>query len=163
LNGCGAGGRERQSLPGTGRVRPPAGGGVERSVNRIEHAIEVAIDLRVPESQHLEPGNAEAFVTLDVPGCLTVMSMAASIDFDDYTLLEADEVEDETMARSLAAEVKSIAPPRAQMHPHFHLLRSDVLAKVASLPVCHAAMTTALKAGLKDCTRFAIGSAEIVA
>ena len=55
----------------------------------------------------------------------------AAIDFDDQLLLQANEVDNEAIARRLAAEMKAALAPRAQMNPQFDLLWGHRFAQLA--------------------------------
>ena len=61
----------------------------------------------------------------------------AAIHLDDQLLLQANEVDDETLARRLAAEMKAALAPRAQMNPQFDFLRGHCLAQLAGDLVGH--------------------------
>jgi len=43
--------------------------------------------------------------------CMCIKVVLATVDFDDEAMLEADKVNDETIAGRLAAKMKSALPP----------------------------------------------------
>jgi hypothetical protein len=61
----------------------------------------------------------------------------APIDFDDQLLLQANEIDDEAVARRLAAEMKTALAPGAQMNPQFDFLPGHCLAQLAGDLVGH--------------------------
>ena len=61
----------------------------------------------------------------------------AAIHFDDQLLLQANEIDDEAVARRLAAEMKAALAPRAQMNPQFDFLRSHRLAQLTGDLIGH--------------------------
>ena len=61
----------------------------------------------------------------------------AAIDFDDQLLLQANEVDNEAIARRLAPEMKAALAPGAQMNPQFDFLPGHCLAQLAGDLIGH--------------------------
>ena len=59
----------------------------------------------VPEAQHAKAERFECVRAFRVMGVL--IEMVAAVEFDDQTMLEADEVRDATVKRMLATELRA--------------------------------------------------------
>ena len=112
-------------------------GVMQRVVDLSQYALKIAINVVVPESQNSKPSIRQAIIAQCVAARVGIEVMLASIDFDDEASLDANEIDDVAIARSLATEVESLASPRAQMNPQLHLLRGHVFAQAASGFVGH--------------------------
>jgi hypothetical protein len=98
--------------------RSEAGWGLpQRVVYRREHALEVLINIVIPESKYSEASPRELPVAFSVAPRMNIKVMLPAIDFDNETVLEADEINDVIILRRLATKMKTSVPPFAQMHP----------------------------------------------
>jgi hypothetical protein len=82
-----------------------------RVVNDTQYAIEVFIDLVVPEPQYPEPLCDEVSIAFAVPARMRIESVLPAINFDHETLLQADEIHDEIITRRLPAEMEAALSP----------------------------------------------------
>ena len=108
-----------------------------RRVDRFQHAGQVLIDVVVPKSQHAKPVVDKMPVAHSIFGGVIIEIVLAAVDFDDQLLLEANEIDDEVVARRLAAEMKAALAPRAQMNPQLDFLPGHCLAQLAGDLVGH--------------------------
>src|SRR5262249_13125331 len=98
----GEGGRPR-ACPGA------AGWGIAQSViNHGQDALKISIDLVVPEPQCPEPITGKVSVADEITPRMRVEVMLATVDFDNEPVLETHEVDDMTIARSLAAKMETL-------------------------------------------------------
>src|SRR5712692_3312211 len=140
--------RTRVNPSSDGRVADPglepgeAGwGSPQRVIDERQHALQIPIDLVVPETQYPEALVAKILIALRVAPRMHIEIMLTAIDLYDETLLETDEVDDIAVARGLAAEVESPFSPEAQMNPQLDLLRGHSFAKAARDFVSHVPPT----------------------
>ena len=89
-------------------------GHFQRLTNRIDHAVQVLIDLVIPKADHAvaafgEPGGPPR-IMLDSGR----FKMLRAVEFDDEPLREADEVDDVGAERGLAAELVAVELAGAQ-------------------------------------------------
>jgi hypothetical protein len=118
------------------------------SINRLENAVKIVIDIAVPESKNFEALIREVTVTLLVARDVTIKSMLSAIDLDDHAFVQADKVQDVSIPRRLPADMKPALTPRAQMDPQFDLLRRHGFAQLSRAFVGHGPV-----AGAVDPTR----------
>src|SRR5713226_13791 len=140
--------RTRVNPSSDGRVaeRSEAGwGSPQRVIDERQHALQIPIDLVVPETQYPEALVAKILVALRVAPRMHIKIMLTSVDLGDEALLETDEIDDIAVARGLAAEVESLLSPGAQMNPQFHLLWGHSFAKTARDFVGHAPHPASLR------------------
>jgi hypothetical protein len=83
----------------------------EGLIDRFEHSREVAIHVAVPKAQNAKPGAAECAVATYIARLMSGEIVLAAIDLDNETLLEADEVNNESLTRCLPAEVVASLSP----------------------------------------------------
>jgi hypothetical protein len=70
-----------------------------RLVNQREHALKISIDVVIPEAQHPETLVSKVPVALDIPPSMLIEVVLTTIDLDDETVLEADEIDNVTVKR----------------------------------------------------------------
>jgi hypothetical protein len=87
------------------------GGLAQSFVDDRQHTFQIAIDVSVPEAQYPEAFAGEVIVAQRVAMCMSIKIMLAAIDLDDDAMFETDEIYDMTVARCLAAEVKTSSSP----------------------------------------------------
>jgi hypothetical protein len=93
-------------------VRRTAGWGLaQRLIDCCENLFEVLIDLVVPESQHAKSLPRKAAVASSVPLRMIIQVVLSAIDFDNEPMLQADEVDNETIPGSLTSEMKTAFAP----------------------------------------------------
>ena len=95
---------------------------LQRGIDRFQHADQVLIDVAIPKSQHAKPVADEMPIAQSISRGVIIEIVLAAVDFDNQLLLQANEVDDEAVARRLAAEMKAALTPRAQMNPQFDFL-----------------------------------------
>jgi hypothetical protein len=106
-------------------------------VNYGEDAFQILIDVVIPETQYSEPIRRECLIAIRITPGMSVEVMLPAVDFDDETVLEADKVNDITIARRLPSKMKTTVSPFTQMDPQFHFLRGHLLAQTTRDLVCH--------------------------
>lgn len=62
-------------------------------------------------------------IALGITACMRIEVMLTAIDLDDKAMLEADEVDDEVVARRLPAKMEAAFFPGPEMHPQLYFLR----------------------------------------
>jgi hypothetical protein len=77
----------------------------------LQYACEIAIHIVIPETENAKAGAFERAVAISIARLMTVEIVLTAVDFDDETMLETDEVHDESFSRSLPAEVISASSP----------------------------------------------------
>jgi hypothetical protein len=100
-------------------------------LDRLDHAVEVLADVRVPEPQCAEASSAQD----RIPHCIVihlpvVVCMLAPIDLHDQAALEADEIEIEAEEWGLAAEVKPLSAHHSKLQPQLCFPWGQGLAKL---------------------------------
>jgi hypothetical protein len=105
---------------------------LERLLDQLNDAVETGIDVRVPDSDRAKARPAKHRVTHGVVIGLRVFGMLASINFDNQTLLEADEIEIEAEQRRLPTEVESLGPHLPKLNPETDFLRRHRSTQLAS-------------------------------
>jgi hypothetical protein len=97
------------------------GGGVrgraQRQQDSLNNAIQVRVDVRVPESQRTKTGAAKDCIAHRIVVRVKILAMLATVDFDHQSLLEADKVQVEADERRLASEVKALGPQLSKLNP----------------------------------------------
>jgi hypothetical protein len=71
----------------------------------------------VPESQRSETFFRKLIIAFGIKPRVRIQIMLSAIDFDDQTMLEADEINDVARSRRLAPEMESPLAPFTQMDP----------------------------------------------
>jgi hypothetical protein len=98
--------------------RSEAGWGLsQRVVDQRQDPFQIPIHFVVPETQHSEPAAGKMTVTKGIAPSMSIEIVLSTIDFDDETVLQTDEIHDMTLARRLPAEVEPLLSPRPQMNP----------------------------------------------
>jgi hypothetical protein len=64
-----------------------------------QYAVEIAVDLIVPEAQHAKSVAQQTAITRLITRCMLIEIVLPSIDFHDEFLCHADEVDDVASAR----------------------------------------------------------------
>jgi hypothetical protein len=90
------------SFPFKGKVG--MGMGFKRIPNKFNYRIHLIHDLVIPETQYLETGLRQKFVSFDVFARILVLT---AVDFDNEPSLKAHEVEDGIFERMLSPEFVS--------------------------------------------------------
>jgi hypothetical protein len=80
-------------------------------IYRLQHAVEIAIDLVVPEPKDLKAPPCKTGVTARIARSMFIEVVLPAIEFDDEPMLHADEVDNETVARRLPPEMKTALSP----------------------------------------------------
>ena len=80
-------------------------------VDRLQDPWKIAVYLAVPKSESAKARSLERVIPALVTHLMGVKIVLAAVDFDDKTMLEADEVHDESLARSLSPEMVATGPP----------------------------------------------------
>ena len=112
-------------------MRSDAGGDVrgralhgQRSMDHLHNAIEVRVDLRIPEPQRPKSGPTQDGVAHSVVISLNnIVGMLAAVDLDDEAMLEADKVEIKSQQRRLPAEMVSFLAQGAKVKPKARFLQ----------------------------------------
>ena len=84
---------------------------MQRRVYCFQDAGQVLIDVVVPKSQHAKPIAHEMLVAHSISRGVLIMSVRPAVDLDDQPLLQTNEIDDEAIARRLAAEMKTALAP----------------------------------------------------
>ena len=101
---------------------------MQRCVYCLQNTDQIPIHIIVPKSQHAKSIADEMTIAHSISYDVGIEIMLAAIDFDDQLLPQANEIDDEAVARRLAAEMKAALAPGAQMNPQFDFLRGHCLA-----------------------------------
>ena len=109
------------SLPGTGRGDHAQRGGrggspADSKGDCRQHAINVLVDLIVPEPQDAKSVASE----LSVAGGIVCAAVLTAIDLDDEMMLKANEVENVAAVRTLPPEMVAMRAPRSKVNPKLH-------------------------------------------
>jgi hypothetical protein len=110
---------------------------LQRRVYCFQDTSQISVRVAIPESQYAKPITHDVPVAHSISRGVIVEIVLAAIDFDDQPLLQANEIDNEAVARRLAAEMKAALAPGAQMNPQFDFLPGHCLAQVASDLVGH--------------------------
>jgi hypothetical protein len=102
---------------------------LQRFIDCHQHTFEVLVDVVIPKTQDLETLLREAVISLRVAPSMRVEIMLTAVDLDDEALLQADEINDEAIARRLPAEMESTLSPGAEVYPQLDLLPGHALAQ----------------------------------
>jgi hypothetical protein len=78
---------------------------------RLQHAIEITIDIAVPEPKDSKASTCETGVTARIARSVFIEVVLPAIEFDDEPVLHTDEVDNETFARRLSPEMKPTLSP----------------------------------------------------
>jgi len=111
-------------------VRRTAGWGefAQRFVDSCQHAVQISVDLIVPEPKHAKSVSFKVAIALSVFDDMRIKAVLASIDLHHQAMPHANKVHDVSFTRRLPTKVISAFPPRPQMNPEFHLLARQRLA-----------------------------------
>jgi hypothetical protein len=93
-------------------VRRTAGWGLAQClVDYGQHAVEIPIDLIVPESKDSESLRCEMLIAFCVAARMCIEIVLSAIDLDDEAMLEAHKIDDEIVTRRLTAKVETAFAP----------------------------------------------------
>jgi hypothetical protein len=113
--------------------------GPERGGDDFDHGLRVVEHLVIPEAKHSVPLSLEPGCSHGIVGSLVIV--LASIDLDDESLLQTDEVHNVSTKRVLAAERASLELSLPQPAPQDSFGIGHVSAKLASsisyVGLCH--------------------------
>ena len=112
-------------------------GDMQCVVDLGKHTVEISIHFVVPKPQHPKPLMCEMIIARAVPACIRIEIVLPTVNFDNESMPEAHEIDNEGIPRRLSTEVKAALPPRPQMHPKLDLLWGQPFAKFASHFVRH--------------------------
>ncbi len=134
---CAAATRLRLSLPVSGRGDRPnaAGWGLRQRVkNGLQDALDVVVDIVVPESQNAEAGVVQPLVTRNIAR----PAVLASVHFNGKSRRQTREIENIAETRNLPPKVDTaFLSPGAEVNPQCDFLRRHSLTQTAGLPVRH--------------------------
>jgi hypothetical protein len=89
-----------------------AGWGVaQRIVDHCQHALQIAIDFIVPETQYPKALADKVIVALRIAPGMRIEIMLTAIDLDHEAVFETDEIYNIVVARGLPAEMESLFSP----------------------------------------------------
>lgn len=80
-------------------------------VDRLQHTVEIAVDIAVPEPEDSKTIVRKARIAFRVSYSMFIEVVLPAIEFDDEPVLHAHKVDDESFARRLPSEVKSALSP----------------------------------------------------
>lgn len=101
----------------------------QRIEDGLHHAVEVTIDVGIPEVQHTEALAAQDNTTLPIGGEMCRHGVLLAIGVDDELRRQADEVYDIAADRRAPPEVIAAQLELAQPSPQPRFLRRETLAK----------------------------------
>jgi len=81
---------------------------LERLLDSHHHAVEVGVDVRVPEPQCAETSAPEDRITHGVVVGLRIIGVLAPVDLDDKPMLETDKVQVEAEQWRLSAKMEAL-------------------------------------------------------
>ena len=84
---------------------------LKRCVYCFQHTREILVHVRIPEPQHTKSVAHEMPVAAAISRGVFIMIVLPAVDLDDQPLLQTDEIDDEAIARRLAAEMKTALAP----------------------------------------------------
>ena len=105
---------------------------MERLLDQSDDAIEIGVDVRVPDPDRAKTRPAKHRVTHGVVIGLRAFGVLASVNFDNQTLPEADEIEIESEQRRLSTEMESLRAHLPKLNPETDFLRRHRSAQLAS-------------------------------
>jgi hypothetical protein len=92
--------------------RSEAGWGLsEGLVDNCQHAVQITIDVIVPETQYAKTFVGQMMIALRVALGMRVEVMLTAVDLDDEPMLETNKIDDIVVARGLSPEVESLFSP----------------------------------------------------
>jgi hypothetical protein len=95
-----------------------AGWGVAQLVvDEHQHALQIPINVVVPEAQYSEASPDKVTIPTRIPTSMPIKVVLTAVDLNYKLVFETDEIYDVATARRLAAEVESLLSPGAQMNP----------------------------------------------
>jgi hypothetical protein len=110
---------------------------LKRELDRLNHAIKVCADVRIPEPQCAEPSSAQDRIAHRVVIDLSVIvGMLTAIDLYDQAALEADEIKVEAQHRRLATEVKPGGAHHSKLEPQLRFLWGQVFPQLTGAFRC---------------------------
>ena len=98
--------------------RSSAGWGLAQCVvDQGQNAFQIFIHFIIPEAQYPKPIARKMSIARCVTLCMSIQVVLSAVHFHDQALLETDKIQDVSVTRCLATEVKSKFSPCAQMNP----------------------------------------------
>ena len=98
----------------SGRVQPAIRLTIKRDLERGENSVQVAHDLFVGEAEHAEAGPPSQF---GIAPLVAAGIMRIAINFDSERLGRTEKVHDALTDQCLAAELETMEPAGAKLHP----------------------------------------------
>jgi len=83
----------------------------QRRVDRFEHALQILIDVGIPEPQHAKSFSHEIAVAALIPRSVVVKIVLPAVDFNGELMPHAYEIHDVAFPRRLTPEMKSTRTP----------------------------------------------------
>jgi len=90
--------------------------------DRLDHSVDIRIDLGVGKSQRSEALPLEVSVALTITRCDFVKPVLCAINLDNQSVAQADEIENVAITRRLPAEMDAMVAtkiPEAKPQPRF--------------------------------------------
>jgi hypothetical protein len=84
---------------------------LKRCVYCFQHTREILVHVGIPEPQHTNSVAHEMPVAAAISRGVVVMIVLPAVDLDDQLLPQANEIDDVSVARRLAAEMKAALAP----------------------------------------------------
>ncbi len=122
------------SLPLAGKVASEArrvGPAFHLKQNRINHAIQIRIDVNIPEPHHTKTARQQIPVTPEITRFAFGHSVLRAINFKDQSMTELGKVNNVPVKRHLPTKMKSLGIELLQMNPKFHFFMRHRFAKFA--------------------------------
>jgi hypothetical protein len=117
-----------------GRVGPAS---TQFGVYRLQHAIEILIDIIVPETKDVKAIVGETCITNAVSRLMFIEIVLPAVEFDYQFMLHTNKVHDEPVTGRLAPEVVSALSPSTKVNPEFYFLAGHGLPQSSCNWVCH--------------------------
>jgi hypothetical protein len=80
-------------------------------VDRLQYAGEIAVHIAVPKPEYAESGASERAIATFIPRLMGIKIVLATVDLDDESVFQTNEVHHESLARGLPAEVIAALSP----------------------------------------------------
>jgi hypothetical protein len=106
--------------------------------DRVHHAVQITVDLVVPEPKRAKAAIIEKAVAPCVLSGARIEAVLRAVDLDDEPVTQTDEIEDLTPAWRLTAEVVPVRTQLTQAQPKLDLLRGHAPAQLARALVGHS-------------------------
>ena len=80
-------------------------------IDNGENAFKIAVDIVVPEPQHLEPVAFKTLIAHSIAARVLIEIVLTAVNLDDEAMSHTNEIDDQPATRRLATEAKSALPP----------------------------------------------------